>query len=93
MKTVKYFSAVWCGPCQTFKPTMKELASEGYNIEFIDVDEQGDAAIEYNVRSVPTTVIVENGVEVNRLIGAQTKRRVIEVLSWKNPEDYQNINT
>ncbi len=81
MKTVKYFSAVWCGPCQTFKPTMKELASEGYNIEFIDVDEQGDAAIEYNVRSVPTTVIVENGVEVNRLIGAQTKRRVIEVLS------------
>jgi len=81
MKTVKYFSAVWCGPCQTFKPTMKELASEGYNIEFIDVDEQGDAAVEYNVRSVPTTVIVENGVEVNRLIGAQTKRRVIEVLS------------
>ena len=81
MKTVKYFSAVWCGPCQTFKPTMKELASEGYNIEFIDVDEQGDAAVEYNVRSVPTTVIIENGVEVNRLIGAQTKRKVVEVLS------------
>ena len=81
MKTVKYFSAVWCGPCQTFKPTMKELASEGYNIEFIDIDEQGDAAVQYNVRSVPTTVIIENGVEVNRLIGAQTKRRVVEVLS------------
>ena len=81
MKSVKYFSAVWCGPCQTFKPTMKELASEGYNIEFIDIDEQGDAAVQYNVRSVPTTVIIENGVEVNRLIGAQTKRRVVEVLS------------
>ena len=81
MKTVKYFSAAWCGPCQTFKPTMKELASEGYNIEFIDIDEQGHAAVEYNVRSVPTTVIIENGVEVNRLIGAQTKRRVVEVLS------------
>ena len=81
MKTVKYFSAVWCGPCQTFKPTMKELASEGYNIEFIDVDEQGDAAVEYNIRSVPTTVIIENGFEVNRLIGAQTKRKVVEVLS------------
>ena len=81
MKTVKYFSAAWCGPCQTFKPTMKELASEGYNIEFIDIDEQGDKAVEYNVRSVPTTVIIENGVEVNRLIGAQTKRKVVEVLS------------
>ena len=80
MKTVKYFSATWCGPCQTFKPTMKELASEGYNIEFVDVDEQGDLAIEFNIRSVPTTVIMENGQEVERLIGAQTKRRMVEVL-------------
>ncbi len=80
MKTVKYFSATWCGPCQTFKPTMKELASEGYNIEFVDVDEQGDLATEFNIRSVPTTVIMENGQEVERLIGAQTKRRMVEVL-------------
>ena len=80
MKSVKYFSATWCGPCQTFKPTMKELASEGYNIEFVDVDEQGDLAIEFNIRSVPTTVIMENGQEVERLIGAQTKRRMVEVL-------------
>tara|TARA_R100000005_G_C4862247_1_gene123014 strand:- start:309 stop:554 length:246 start_codon:yes stop_codon:yes gene_type:complete len=80
MKSVKYFSAAWCGPCQTFKPTMKELASEGYNIEFVDVDEQGDLATEFNIRSVPTTVIMENGQEVERLIGAQTKRRMVEVL-------------
>ena len=80
MKTVKYFSATWCGPCQTFKPTMKELASEGYNIEFVDVDEQGDLATEFNIRSVPTTVIMENGQEVERLIGAQTKRKMVEVL-------------
>jgi thioredoxin 1 len=80
MKSVKYFSATWCGPCQTFKPTMKELVSEGYNIEFVDVDEQGDLATEFNIRSVPTTVIMENGQEVERLIGAQTKRRMVEVL-------------
>jgi len=80
MKLVKYFSATWCGPCQTFKPTMEELASEGYNIEFVDVDEQGDLATEFNIRSVPTTVIMENGQEVERLIGAQTKRRMVEVL-------------
>tara|TARA_A100001201_G_scaffold45860_1_gene46689 strand:+ start:558 stop:740 length:183 start_codon:yes stop_codon:yes gene_type:complete len=59
---------------------MKELASEGYNIEFVDVDEQGDLATEFNIRSVPTTVIMENGQEVERLIGAQTKRRMVEVL-------------
>ena len=81
MKTVKYFSATWCGPCQTFKPTMKELASEGYNIEFIDVDENNKAAAEYNVRSVPTTVIMENGKEIDRLVGAQTKRVMLERMS------------
>ena len=81
MKSVKYFSAVWCGPCQTFKPTMKELASEGYNIEFIDVDQDNNAAVEYNVRSVPTTVVMENGKEIDRLVGAQTKKKVVEVLS------------
>jgi|TARA_R100000084_G_C4597636_1_gene121597 thioredoxin 1 len=59
---------------------MKELVSEGYNIEFVDVDEQGDLATEFNIRSVPTTVIMENGQEVERLIGAQTKRRMVEVL-------------
>ena len=81
MKTMKYFSATWCGPCQTFKPTMKELASEGYNIEFIDVDEDSDVASAYNIRSVPTTVIMENGKEIDRLVGAQTKKKVVEVLS------------
>jgi len=81
MKLVKYFTAAWCGPCQTFKPIMKELSSEGYNIEFIDVDTNSDAAVEFNVRSVPTTVIIENGNETNRLVGVQTKRKIVEVLS------------
>jgi thiol-disulfide isomerase/thioredoxin len=34
MKTAKYFSATWCGPCQTFKPIMNEIKSEGYYVEF-----------------------------------------------------------
>ena len=81
MKTVKYFSAVWCGPCQTFKPTMTELASQGHNIEFIDVDTNNEAAAQYNVRSVPTIVFEQNGTEVNRLIGATSKQVVLENLS------------
>ncbi len=81
MKTMKYFSATWCGPCQVFKPIMKELVSEGHNIEFIDVDQNNEAAAEFNVRSVPTTIVMENGKEIDRLVGAQTKKKVIEVLS------------
>ena len=81
MKTVKYFSATWCGPCQTFKPIMNEIANEGHSVQFIDIDQQGDLAQQYNVRSLPTVVIEQNGSEVNRLIGATTKRVILENLS------------
>ena len=58
MKTMKYFSATWCGPCKSFKPVMNEIASEGHSVQFIDVDESPDLAQQYNVRSVPTVVIL-----------------------------------
>ena len=38
----KDFSATWCGPCQTFKPIMNEIKSEGYYVEFIDIDNLSD---------------------------------------------------
>ena len=82
MKTAKYFSATWCGPCKQFKPIMQELSDEGYNIEFIDGDENRDLAIKYNIRSIPTTVIEEEGKEINRLLGVKSKEKIIEELSW-----------
>jgi|TARA_A100001388_G_C28529945_1_gene385059 thioredoxin 1 len=81
MKSLKYFSATWCGPCKVFKPVMQELAGQGHSIEFIDVDEQSDVATEFGVRSVPTTVVMENGQEVDRFVGAIPKEQVLERIS------------
>ena len=39
MKTAKYFTATWCGPCKAFKPVMNEIKGEGYSIQFIDADD------------------------------------------------------
>lgn len=80
MRTAKYFSATWCGPCKAFKPIMEEIRSEGYQIEFIDVDSLSDLAEEYNVRSVPTVVIEQAGKEIDRFVGVLPKRQVIERL-------------
>ncbi len=80
MKTMKYFSAVWCGPCKAFKPVMNEIAGEGYSIEFIDVDQEQNKAEKYNVRSVPTVVIEENGIEVDRFVGSIPKQMILEKL-------------
>ena len=81
MKTMKYFSATWCGPCKVFKPVMTEIASEGHSVEFIDIEQEQNKAQQYNVRSVPTVVIEENGVEVDRFVGGQSKHMVLERLS------------
>ena len=81
MRTAKYFTATWCGPCKAFKPIILELISEGYSITIHDVDENQELASKHGVRSIPTTVIEENGVEVDRFVGALSKQQAIQRLN------------
>ena len=81
MKTMIYISATWCRPCKAFKPVMNEIKNEGHYVEFIDIDNMSDLASKYNVRSVPTVVIEEGGVEVDRVVGAQPKSVILERMS------------
>ena len=76
-----YFSAPWCGPCKMFGPTMDRVASQGINVKKINIDYAADAITKYGVRSVPTTILVENGQEVKRFVGEKSEPQVIE---WYN---------
>ena len=80
MKKVKYFTATWGGPCKTFKPVVIELKEEGYSIEIIDIDEHQDISVKYRISSAPTMVIEENGMEIDRFIGALPNKQVIQKL-------------
>jgi len=75
MKQVLYFSAPWCGPCRAFKPVMESLQNE-ISITFIDVDSSPQTANQYNVRSVPTVVVLNNGAEIGRAVGAKSKDEI-----------------
>ncbi len=68
------FHADWCGPCHQFAPILKELKKkEGDNIKIvkIDVDKNKLLAQQLNVRSIPTTMIYQNGELKFRAAGVQ----------------------
>ncbi len=70
------FWAPWCGPCRMIAPVIEELAEdfEGRaKIVKVNTDELQQAAIDHKVRSIPTIVILKDGVEQERLIGASSK--------------------
>jgi thioredoxin len=71
MRELWYFSADWCGPCRTLGPIMDQAASEGIKIKKLNVDYEADVSSKYNVRSIPTVILVENGQEVSRFVGAK----------------------
>ena len=75
MKQVLYFSASWCQPCKAFRPLMESMQNE-MPVTFIDVDASPQTAQQYNVRSVPTTIVVQNGMEIGRIVGARPKEEI-----------------
>lgn len=66
------FWAPWCGPCRVLAPIVSEVSDElRGKIDFakIDVEENGEAALEYGVMSIPTLIVFKDGQEVNRIVG------------------------
>ncbi len=76
MKTAKYFTASWCGPCKAFKPIIIELIEEGQPIEILDIDVYPDLATYFKILSVPTTIILEDDKELERFVGVKTKQLI-----------------
>ncbi|KAL1824558.1 hypothetical protein DCAR_0312631 [Daucus carota subsp. sativus] len=68
------FSAKWCGPCKMMEPALRGMADKYPNVDFIkiDVDELSDVAREFGVQAMPTLVLMKQGKEIERIIGAKT---------------------
>lgn len=79
-KIMVKFGAPWCGPCQMVAPTLEAMAEEGLAIFDVNTDEDQDSAVKYHIRSVPTFILFENGKEVKRTQGAQTKGALTEFM-------------
>jgi thioredoxin 1 len=67
------FWAEWCGPCRQMTPTIDALASQydgKVKIGKLNVDEHGQTAMRYNIRSIPTLLLFKNGQVVEQRVGA-----------------------
>ena len=76
------FYADWCGPCDAMAPVIEELAKElegKVKVGKINVDENPDIAVEYNVMSIPTLIVFKNGKEEKRLVGLRNKEELINL--------------
>jgi len=75
--------ADWCGPCRTIAPTVEELARDyagRVTVGKLNIDDNPQTAERFGVMSIPTLLIMKNGVEVDRVIGAVPKQFIEERL-------------
>ena len=77
------FSATWCGPCQRTKPNFLALKESVTDVEcqLVDVDDEGHLAEKYNIMSVPTFVLLNDGAEVARMSGGTTTEKLKEFIN------------
>jgi thioredoxin 1 len=83
VKHILYFTADWCHPCKKVKPIVEELNRESSGVKFqvIDADSETDLVKKLEVKSVPTFIVLDDGVEVKRAIGAQTKDQLESLMA------------
>src|SRR5688572_10721638 len=78
------FWAEWCGPCKMIAPILDEIASEQagkLKIAKLNVDDNPDIARRFDVMSIPTLIVFQDGQPVKRLVGAKGKGQLLEELS------------
>lgn len=76
------FSSTWCQPCKTYDPIFDKVKNSINNVSFtkIDVDVDSELTVKYDIRSVPTTVILKNGEEISRFSGVKSESQLMSFI-------------
>ncbi len=73
------FSATWCGPCRMLEPNLEEFAKDN-NVLQVDIDKFGELTESFNIMSVPTLIVFNNGELVKQVVGYKTVDELKELV-------------
>lgn len=83
--TVVKFSADWCGPCRTLGGIMDDVTPDYQNVNFIEIDVEGDGMDEivsnYSIRNIPVLAFIKNGKLLNKNVGLVDKVKITELIN------------
>jgi thioredoxin-like negative regulator of GroEL len=84
MRHVLYFTADWCNPCKKVRPIVEEINKDSITkFLFIDVDTELSLAEDYDVRSIPTFILLEDGKEIKRTTGSQNREQLEAFINYE----------
>ena len=78
------FYATWCGPCKMIAPVISKIAEEykgKVKVGKVNVDEENELAIKYQIQNIPTLILFKNGKPVNTLIGLNSKSEIENMIN------------
>jgi thioredoxin 1 len=78
------FWAEWCGPCRLVAPVLDEIAGEHADkitVGKLNIDDHPQAPASFDVMSIPTMILFQNGVEKKRIVGARPKHQIVAALA------------
>ena len=81
-KVLVDFYADWCGPCRMVGPVVEEIAAEHpeYKVCKVNVDEENELAVSFNIMSIPALFVLENGKVTKQAVGVKTKAQILDML-------------
>lgn len=82
-RKVLYFTAIWCGPCKKTRPIVEQMISDGFNIHIVDADSESSVANKYHVLSIPTFILLEDGIEIDRMTGLKTREDLQKFIGYE----------
>ena len=82
MRHILYFTAEWCNPCKRVRPIAEELDRDNViKFQFIDADDNVDLCRKFEIKAIPTFVLIENG-----------NHRIANLFKYSNESNFKRVH-